>query len=123
LKAKRSSLSAVRPSDFLGEEDASPFTVTATAPVWQWFPAQPSAASWYFLKIDVETSSVIREAARQRSGHFGSIRVSAKIGETHWQTSLFPNKESGGFLLPLKVAVRRAEGLEVDREVEVKITV
>jgi Domain of unknown function (DUF1905) len=122
LKANRSSPTTVRPSDFFGEEAPSPFTISATGPVWQWFPAQPSAASWYFLKIDVEASAAIREAARGRSGHFGSIRVSAKIGGTHWQTSLFPNKESGGFLLPLKVAVRRAESLEVDDHVEVEIT-
>ena len=41
---------------------------------------------------------------------FGSVPVEATIGRTHWRTSLFPSKSAGGFMLPLKAAVRRAEG-------------
>jgi len=42
---------------------------------------------------------------------FGSARVQAEIGDTRWKTSVFPHKESGGWLLPIKAAVRKAEGL------------
>ena len=41
------------------------------------------------------------------------IRVAVTIGQTRWRTSIFPDKASGGFLLPLKAAVRKAESLGV----------
>lgn len=33
------------------------------------------------------------------------------VGDSRWQTSVFLQKESGGFFLPIKAQVRRAEGL------------
>ncbi len=56
----------------------------------------------------------------QRRG-WGSIRVTATIGETSWQTSMFPSKESGGYLLPVKAAVRKAEGLTAGDEIAVRL--
>ncbi len=41
---------------------------------------------------------------------FGSIRVTARIGETAWATSVFPDKASGGWVLPVKKAVRVGGG-------------
>ena len=40
----------------------------------------------------------------------GVIPVRAVVGETTWETSLFP--KDGRYLLPLKDVVRRSEGLE-----------
>ena len=42
---------------------------------------------------------------------FGSVKVKALIGVSEWTTSLFPQKD-GTWFLPVKAAVRRAEGLE-----------
>ena len=48
---------------------------------------------------------------------FGSVKVIASIGDSKWQTSLFPQK-SGGWFLPVKKPVRLAEGLEFGDPVE-----
>jgi hypothetical protein len=45
--------------------------------------------------------------------------VSARIGGTDFTTSLFPRE--GGYLVPVKVAVQRAERVEVGDEVEVAL--
>lgn len=95
----------------------------ATGPIWQWRPAKPEAASWYFLTVDAQTAAEIRYAALGRIASFGSIRVTATIGGTTWQTSLFPHKESGGLLLPLKAEVRRREGLVPGNDATVRIEV
>lgn len=80
-----------------------------------WRPAGTSAgetpAAWYFLPISGEIADVIRAAMRGRTGGFGSVRISATIGATTWQTSIFASKDVGGYLLPLKAAVRKAERL------------
>lgn len=68
-------------------------------------------ASWFFIVLSGDVVGEIHYAAMGRTGGFGSVKVRATIGDTTWETSLFPSKESGGFVLPVKVAVRKAEGL------------
>ena len=41
---------------------------------------------------------------------FGSLKVVATIGSSTFKTSVFPSKDVG-WLLPVKAAVRKAEGL------------
>jgi hypothetical protein len=47
--------------------------------------------------------------------------VAARIGEVDFETSLFP--KDGGYLLPLKDAVRKPSGITVGDEVTVAMTV
>lgn len=49
---------------------------------------------------------------------FGSVKVTARIGDSEWQTSLFPQKDTGGWFLPVKKPVRLAEGLDFGDPVE-----
>ena len=63
---------------------------------------------------------LIRRLELGRRRGFGSVRVGAAIGATRWSTSVFPQKQ-GGWFLPVKKAVCRAEGLEVGDEVEVRL--
>ena len=92
---------------------ASGWQVSGSVMVWR--PAGTSAGqtptAWYFLPISGEVAEAIRAATRGRTGGFGSVKVSATIGRTTWQTSMFASKDIGGYLLPLKAAVRKAEGL------------
>ena len=49
---------------------------------------------------------------------WGSLKVIATIGASRWSTSVFPAKDTG-WLLPVKAAVRKAEGLSEGDTVEV----
>ena len=51
---------------------------------------------------------------------FGSVKCTVTLGESRWQTSLFPNKD-GSWFLPVKKPVRVAEGLEYGDEVAVEL--
>ena len=51
---------------------------------------------------------------------FGSVKVTARVGGSRWQTSLFPNKD-GSWFLPVRKPVRLAEGLEYGDEVTVEL--
>ena len=42
---------------------------------------------------------------------FGGVRVDATIGATTWRTSIFP-QTGDMYVLPLKRAVREAEGID-----------
>ena len=67
-------------------------------------------ASWFFAAVPPELSEDIREIPRPYRG-FGSVRVRARVGGSEWSTSIFPSSQSGSYVLPLKKAVRDAEGL------------
>ena len=49
------------------------------------------------------------------------IPVTAQIGATVWTTSLFP--KDGRYIVPLKVWVRKDEGLELGDVVTVRLAV
>ena len=98
---------------------------TVTTPLWRWQSATAPAA-WFFVTIVGEATDGIRLAAISgqwldgRKG-FGSARVEAKIGGTCWKTSVFPHKDSGGWLFPVKAMVRKAESLAEGDEVTVTV--
>ena len=79
-----------------------------------------------FLRIPPETAEAIAAHAFERRLEmgkrrgFGSVRVTVTLGDSTWQTSLFPNKD-GSWFLPIKKPVRLAEGLEEGDEVEVEL--
>ena len=69
-------------------------------------------AAWYFVYVDKKQSEKIRAKHHVKKAGFGSIRVVAKVGKTKWKTSIFPDKRSGTYVLPLKKEVRRAENID-----------
>ena len=78
--------------------------------------------SWYFVNLAPELSADIREIPRPYRG-FGSVRVNVRIGGSRWRTSIFPDADRGAYVLPLKRAVRDAEGLVDQAVVAVELEV
>jgi hypothetical protein len=70
--------------------------------VWVW----PGEAAWYFVSLPKEYTEPIKELSVGSRG-FGSVRVTARIDTFEWQTSIFPDKKSGCYLLPIKKEVRK----------------
>lgn len=69
-------------------------------------------AAWHFAPVDPDVSATIKKSqeGKPRIG-WGSIPVTATIGTTSWKTSIFPDKKSGCYLLPVKAEVRKKEGI------------
>ncbi|GAA1158294.1 DUF1905 domain-containing protein [Ornithinicoccus hortensis] len=78
---------------------------TVTGPVIEWRGPAP----FWFLDVPVEDSEDLKEAARGLE-YWGQVAVEVRIGSTTFSTALFP--KDGRYLLPLRVAVRRAAGIE-----------
>lgn len=85
--------------------------VTFDAELWFWDARRDD--SWTFVSLPKEASSEIRELADGPRRGFGSLRVRATVGGSTWTTSIFPDGRQGCYVLPVKRAVRRAEGLAV----------
>ncbi len=96
------------------------WNVSGAVWLWQGSDGAPAKGSWYFLTIDGETAQAIRAHATNAAA-WGSVYVEATIGGTTWRTSLFPSKQVGGWLLPLKAAVRKAERIVEGSEIAVQL--
>ncbi|HEU4319773.1 MAG TPA: DUF1905 domain-containing protein [Acidimicrobiia bacterium] len=92
------------------------FEVDFTADLWE----SKSEAAWVFVSVPAGIADEIDERIPSRGG-FGSIRVGATIGGTNWDTSIFPDKKLGTFVLPVKRQVRGAEGVTVGDEVSIRL--
>jgi hypothetical protein len=65
-------------------------------------------AGWHFVGVPKKESAEIKAGVKRKAG-FGSIPVTVTLGTTVWKTSIFPDKKSGCYLLPLKAKVRNTE--------------
>ncbi len=84
----------------------TPHEWTFEEPLWRW-----REGTWHFVTVPPEVSDTIDEVVGDATGGFGSVRVEVTVGASVWRTSLFPSKEEGAYVLPVKKAVRIAEGL------------
>jgi len=91
---------------------------TFTAKLWKW-----KGGNWFFISVPDDISEDIKTFTRHTKTGFGSVRVGAVIGETKWQTSLFPSKELRAYILPVKKSVRKAENMSVDQTYEFRLSV
>jgi hypothetical protein len=66
---------------------------------------------WHFLSLPEDVADEIDARFGHRAKGFGSHPVEVTIGVTTWSTSIFPDTKRGTFVLPVKKAVRSAEGL------------
>lgn len=85
-------------------------------PVIEWRGPAP----FYFVRIPEEESEEIKLAAKGLE-YWGQVPVAVRIGETEFRTALFP--KDGCYLIPLKVVVRRATGIELDDVLAVGLNV
>jgi len=76
-------------------------------------------APFHFVAVPEEESAAIEAVASMVTYGWGAIPVRARIGRTEFETSLFP--KDGRYLVPVKAAVRRAEGLELGDEIDVRL--
>lgn len=87
--------------------------------LWVWDARK--SETWTFVSVPVEPSEDIKARAAGLTRGFGSLRVRATIGGTTWKTSIFPDGGRGGYSLPVKRAVRKAENLDVGDKATVTI--
>ncbi len=78
-------------------------------------------ASWHFVTVPEQISDEIATLTEGAHRGFGSVRVEVTVGVTVWRTSLFP--DSAAYVLPVKKAVRIAEGLLSAESVRVGLLV
>ena len=85
--------------------------------IWFWKGPSP----FHFVTVPPEFCDGIRGLSAVVSYGWGVIPVTVQLGKTKVTTSLFP--KDGGYIVPLKVAVRKAEGVALGDTVKVHLTI
>jgi len=85
--------------------------------LWYWRGPAP----YHFIKVPEDVAAELHAMSPMVSYGWGVIPVKVRIGERDFTTSLFP--KDGGYLVPIKDAVRKAEGLVPGEAVLVEMTI
>lgn len=85
--------------------------------IWYWRGPSP----FHFVTVPEQQSLRIAKVSKMVTYGWGVIPVIAIIGNTEWETSLFP--KDGLYLVPLKNVVRTKENIVLGDMVEVQLTV
>lgn len=80
-----------------------------TASLWL-YPGE--TAQWHFITLPKVVAKQIKDRVGKSTRGFGSVPVTVTIGKTTWTTSIFPDKVSKSYFLPVKAAVRKSEDIE-----------
>lgn len=83
--------------------------------IWYWRGPSP----FHFVTVPPDAAAALRAVSTVVTYGWGMIPVRGRIGSTTFDTSLFPRE--GGYVVPIKDAVRRAERLAVGDTVTVRL--
>ena len=96
------------------------FTFTGKCWLWQ------GKGAWHFITLPQDKSEEIKFFSDNHFGKrrgWGSVRVSASIGGTLWDTSIFPDSKSGAYILPIKFEVRKKQKIVAGDEICVSLQI
>ncbi len=84
------------------------------AELWLW--QSETATAWVFANLPEDESDEIADIVPERRG-FGSVKVRARVlteeKTVEWTTSIFPSKQHGCYMLPIKKEIRRKARIDV----------
>jgi hypothetical protein len=84
--------------------------------LWRWQAEPPAKGAWFFVTIAGEAADALHALAFERRAlggarGFGAVRVRASVEGVEFATSAFPQAKGGGYVLPVKAAVRKEAGV------------
>lgn len=85
--------------------------------IWFW----KGPAPWYFVTVPAQQCHTLNAISGFVTYGWGMIPVHVRIGKTAWKTSLWP--KDGSYIVPIKASVRKAENLEEDDTVTIRLEV
>ena len=85
--------------------------------VFHWRGPSP----YHFVRVPEDAAGLIHAVAPMVTYGWGVIPAEGRVGRTDFTTALFP--KDGGYLVPIKDAIRKAEDLVVGDEVEILLVI
>ena len=79
--------------------------------------------SWTWVLLPKELSIEIRENYKYLEEGFGRMNITAKIGNSEWQTAIWFDTKQETYLLPLKAKIRKQENILLGEDIKITILV
>ena len=102
------------------ESNGIEFTFSAKA--YQ-YSASADMSGWTFVSLPKEIALEIRDSFKYLEEGWGRMKVTAKIGNSKWQTSIWFDTKQDIYLLPLKAAIRKKENIVLDKDIKISIVI
>ncbi len=68
-------------------------------------------ANWHFAYLPIKLGKEVKEKYGKKQRGWSSLPVIVKLGKTSWKTSIFFDRRSNTYILPLKAEIRKKEFL------------
>lgn len=91
--------------------------LTFEGEIWFWRGPAP----WYFVTVPTEPCQDLQAISSAVTYGWGMIPVTVQLGNTRWETSLWPKDDS--YIVPIKASVRKAEKLGEGDSVAIQLEV
>lgn len=85
--------------------------------IWCWRGPAP----WYFVTVPEAECREIKAISGAVTYGWGMIPASVRIGQSAWETALWP--KDGSYIVPIKASVRKAENLDEEDWVTVQLEI
>ena len=93
-----------------------------SAKVYQ-YASSDEMCGWTFVSLPQELSIEIRDNFKWLEEGWGRMKVTAKLGGSEWQTSIWFDTKQAAYLLPLKAKIRKQEHVVHGENVNMMILV
>lgn len=90
-----------------------------SAKIWQ----HQSQGGWYFVSLPEKLAKEIREVVKWQEEGWGRLKVTAKTGNSEWDTAIWFDTKMNTYLLPVKAEIRKKENLETGKNTDVTILI
>lgn len=87
--------------------------------IWQ----HAAPGGWYFISLPESIAHEIRETLRSEEEGWGRLKATAEIGKSKWETAIWFDTKKKTYLLPIKAAIRKSEGIESGKLIKVSVWV
>ena len=81
----------------------------------------PDMIGWTMVSLPKEMSVEIRDHFKWLEQGWGRMKITARIGNSEWQTAIWFDTKQDTYLLPLKAAIRKKENVTIDKHVKIVI--
>jgi hypothetical protein len=92
---------------------------TFKAKIWEW----TGKGAWHFVSVPQDVSTDISNLFAHAKRGWGSLPVLVTLGSSSWNTSIFPDKKTGTYLLPIKSNIRKQAQIKAGDVVEITLEI
>lgn len=85
------------------------------------YSSSGSAMGWYVVFLPATLAKEIRGSLKCLEEGWGRMKVTAKIGNSEWETAIWFDTKHDTYMFPLKAEIRKKEKIDIGEEVEASI--